>query len=422
MLPGTDTFRGESEMTIAKLMIASALGTSLIILSPTQEAQAGKAGLFVGGVAAGAAGAIIGHKIYKHQKRKKARRYYSAPKKRYSSTRKSTGLSAQQRAENADIQNRLNLLGYNAGTPDGILGRNSRAAIRSFQADNGLPITGRLTNPQTALLYQQSGPLLAGNQPTVSTVAAAPVAAAGAAGGAAAAVVAPTVVQTPAPAVVPNVTVASTAPTEEVSSTLSQPTAPVAPAQPTNGFSETPEVLGLSVNSSFSNALANLKNEGFANCETSDNTISCGRTTSFGSDNVTVASVDNSIHTITRVLSFEEPISRENVLGRMPESYKPLIHSQTNTIAASPACGALLSAQPDSFDQLSQQSAQGGKFDANSTAFSHACKYYYSMSIGDTARVSDVELVFFDSTPILASMNKGNTVASSGKTKDEIKF
>lgn len=42
------------------------------------------------------------------------------------------------------IQQILNGLGYEAGTPDGIAGAGTRTAIRAFQSDNGLPTTGEV--------------------------------------------------------------------------------------------------------------------------------------------------------------------------------------------------------------------------------------------------------------------------------------
>ena len=43
-----------------------------------------------------------------------------------------------------DAQARLNELGYNAGTPDGAMGGKTTAALRAFQKDKGLPVSGRL--------------------------------------------------------------------------------------------------------------------------------------------------------------------------------------------------------------------------------------------------------------------------------------
>lgn len=43
------------------------------------------------------------------------------------------------------VQNALNALGYEAGTPDGVLGPSTRAAIRTYQTDSGQAVTGTLT-------------------------------------------------------------------------------------------------------------------------------------------------------------------------------------------------------------------------------------------------------------------------------------
>ncbi len=43
-----------------------------------------------------------------------------------------------------DAQAKLNELGYNAGTPDGAMGSKTAAALRAFQKDKGLPVSGRL--------------------------------------------------------------------------------------------------------------------------------------------------------------------------------------------------------------------------------------------------------------------------------------
>jgi len=45
----------------------------------------------------------------------------------------------------AGLQRALGRLGYNPGPADGVLGARTRAAIRAFQADAGLPVTGRLS-------------------------------------------------------------------------------------------------------------------------------------------------------------------------------------------------------------------------------------------------------------------------------------
>lgn len=50
------------------------------------------------------------------------------------------------------IQRRLNELGYNAGTPDGLFGNKTRAAIQAFQRDNGIAADGVASSKLLSLL------------------------------------------------------------------------------------------------------------------------------------------------------------------------------------------------------------------------------------------------------------------------------
>ncbi|MFT3813078.1 MAG: peptidoglycan-binding domain-containing protein [Acidovorax sp.] len=43
-----------------------------------------------------------------------------------------------------EAQERLNALGYNVGTPDGAAGAKTATALRQFQKDKGIPVTGRV--------------------------------------------------------------------------------------------------------------------------------------------------------------------------------------------------------------------------------------------------------------------------------------
>lgn len=58
--------------------------------------------------------------------------------------RRTTGYSVA-RAQNRETQVSLNYFGFNAGTPDGVMGSRSRAAITQYQVYVGFPATGRLT-------------------------------------------------------------------------------------------------------------------------------------------------------------------------------------------------------------------------------------------------------------------------------------
>ena len=56
------------------------------------------------------------------------------------------------------IQDELNKRGYDAGPPDGALGPNSRSAIRTYQSDASLPITGEPSESLLASLRNEGGP------------------------------------------------------------------------------------------------------------------------------------------------------------------------------------------------------------------------------------------------------------------------
>ena len=62
-----------------------------------------------------------------------------------------------QREIVAAVQENLNALGYNAGPADGAMGRRTRAAIRGFQLDQGLPIDGIPTEDLLASLREARG-------------------------------------------------------------------------------------------------------------------------------------------------------------------------------------------------------------------------------------------------------------------------
>ncbi len=60
------------------------------------------------------------------------------------------------------IQGRLNALGYPAGTPDGIAGKNTHAAIAAYQKAAGLTVTGKPSNELLRHLLRSDAPRAAG--------------------------------------------------------------------------------------------------------------------------------------------------------------------------------------------------------------------------------------------------------------------
>ena len=62
-----------------------------------------------------------------------------------------------KRAEVIELQTLLTTLGYNPGTPDGIAGTRTRAAIRAYQKRASLPADGHPSAELLKALRQKSG-------------------------------------------------------------------------------------------------------------------------------------------------------------------------------------------------------------------------------------------------------------------------
>lgn len=56
-----------------------------------------------------------------------------------------------------EIQRRLSMLGFDAGTPDGVFGPRTRRAIADFQKSIGRRPTGEITKGEIAILYERTG-------------------------------------------------------------------------------------------------------------------------------------------------------------------------------------------------------------------------------------------------------------------------
>jgi ankyrin repeat protein len=56
------------------------------------------------------------------------------------------------------VQKNLKELGYDPGSPDGIWGKKTASAIKRFQLDNGLPVTGKLDAQTRAKLFSEKPP------------------------------------------------------------------------------------------------------------------------------------------------------------------------------------------------------------------------------------------------------------------------
>lgn len=146
--------------------IASAAVLALVsagLVTAPERASAGND--FLKGVIVGGVGAAIINHANKNQRKSAPRTVYkkkTVTKKSSSGPRSTIATFATTRTEVRDYQTRLNALGYNAGTPDGLYGKMTRNAVSSFQASLGAPMTGKLTSSEAGILIQRSSqPLIA---------------------------------------------------------------------------------------------------------------------------------------------------------------------------------------------------------------------------------------------------------------------
>jgi peptidoglycan hydrolase-like protein with peptidoglycan-binding domain len=113
-------------------------------------------------IAAGLLGGIIGGVIV-NEASKNRRTVYRAP-----------AVSSATREQNRLTQTSLNYFGFPAGTPDGVLGRQSRGAISQYQAHMGYPVTGYLTDYEQNFLVTSYNRAMAGGPATMQRIAAMP--------------------------------------------------------------------------------------------------------------------------------------------------------------------------------------------------------------------------------------------------------
>lgn len=137
---------------------ATALSGLLIISSVGQvTADAGDA--LVGGIIGGVIGGAIVNEGNKRRTTTKRRTVVVQP--RYSAAR----------AENREVQTALNYFGFPAGSPDGVLGRRSRAAVAQYQGTLGYPATGYLTEYEKTFLLSSYNRALVGGATTNQQIA-----------------------------------------------------------------------------------------------------------------------------------------------------------------------------------------------------------------------------------------------------------
>lgn len=139
-------------------IIATTVLSFAVSFAPSGKAAA-DGGDFAAGIVTGVIGSAIVRDINRNNQKKKV-------------YRRST--NTYQRQQNRDVQTSLNYFGFPAGTPDGVLGRNSRSAISQYQIFMGYPATGYLSDHERGFLVTSYQRAIAGGAATTQMVAANP--------------------------------------------------------------------------------------------------------------------------------------------------------------------------------------------------------------------------------------------------------
>ncbi len=143
-----------------RFMSAAALSAMLAVSSAGQvAADAGDA--LVGGIIGGVIGGAIVNERNKSRQRTTTTTKRVVVTPRYSAAR----------AENREIQTSLNYFGFPAGTPDGVMGRRSRAAVAQYQGTLGYPATGYLTEYEKSFLLSSYNRAIVGGYATNQQIA-----------------------------------------------------------------------------------------------------------------------------------------------------------------------------------------------------------------------------------------------------------
>ncbi len=136
----------------------SILAASLVV-TPVSRAAADAGDALVGGIVGG----LIGGAIVNESNKKKQVRQKTYVKRTY--------VNSATRAQNREVQTSLNYFGFPAGTPDGVLGRNSRYAVSQYQAFMGYPASGYLSPYERDFLVGSYHRAISGGYATTQLIA-----------------------------------------------------------------------------------------------------------------------------------------------------------------------------------------------------------------------------------------------------------
>lgn len=388
--------------------------TSALCLSLAISTTAARAGSedFIFGLGAG----IIGSAIVNGAKKNAP----SQTQKR--TTRKRSSFSA----ETQDIQLRLNMLGFDVGTPDGVSGRRTRNAIRQFQISIGAYANGKLDNRQIAKLYKLTTPQQPAAPTPVATSTPAPVA-----------------VVAPAPVIA--APVATAAPSQQINITI-----PVTPGANTTNNAQVvnvtpnvssknetqvavtsskrlaldpanlPSIHGLTVERFEHDVQGLLEKVGYQGCTVDETKTVCSLKKDTLSETVSVLTQDENIYGLQREVSFKNPAPRAAIMGKLLDAYPVLTHFENMTATQDKTCR--ITYVNNSGELLKQALEKPSNAEAL-RQLSDNCNDYHSLEVFGEDTVSGIRLVFYSSKPIKDAIeNRKGAFQISSKPAQDLTF
>lgn len=352
--------------------------------------------------------------------------------------------AAEERERMRLIQTRLNALGFDAGSPDGVAGPRTRRAISDFQLSIGQQPSGHLSEGQVATLYEQSSGFGAGVAPVFATpgMAAAPAPAFPALGAPAAPGVQPATAFPALGGVAPSAAIApagafpaiaapgATAPVPAFPTSAGAPVAlatptplvagePAAPivVPPTDdlggevaktaftALDDQPGVLGVRLGSSDAEFTAMLAENGFAGCVAGAAAQQCVRQTASLTDTVKgwVAG-DEGLWAMARLIQFTEPVAADFVRSQFAETYPELMADPDGLVSSGQACTIGTQSVPALAALFDTRLDPAGAVDVPPALLQLAasCPVAYAVAFNEgNDLVAAVQVLLFDGTSIV---------------------
>ncbi len=349
-----------------------------ILLSTMMVANSAEAGSrdVLLGIGAGIIGGAVLHGLAhppqpQYQAPARQRAPASAPRRQQPSAEDQAARhrAAAERERVADIQARLNTLEFDAGTPDGVAGSQTRAAIRAFQMSLGHPQTGEMTTEQYETLK-------------VTTSAT------------------PLPVQQAAP--LPPAQDAPSAPLLSASTTAASVPGRVSFGTPERVVPDL-DVFGIRPLDSRSDIRAKLSQAGFSDCREQGSTVSCSMATDTMSDTVLVAlsgAPEASAYLVMRTVRLKIAAERGGVVNRMRERYAALVDAPDTLLASGEACRQqALPVVRAGMGSFTRDAANGGPGE-QTLALAGVCDTFAAISVPTGERVDQISLALFSGRPL----------------------